>query len=62
MAEAPAQAQSDWSIAGPIRFVAKIEFQVANQIQAMVVLEKATTGENKMIKTVRMPVVLVPGN
>jgi Immunoglobulin-like domain of bacterial spore germination len=60
LTEAPAQAQSDWTIAGPVKFVAKFDFKVATETRAMIVLEKDTTGENKMIKSVRIPVLLEP--
>jgi hypothetical protein len=60
LAEAPAQAQSDWTKPGPVNFKVHFEFSVAAETPASIVLEKDATGENKEIRTVHIPIVLEP--
>lgn len=62
LAEAPAQAQSDWTTEGPVAFVAEFTFTVKEDTPAVVVLtryrgdpEAAQPGD-----VVRIPVILQP--
>lgn len=58
--EAPAQAQSDWTVPGPVPFIADLTFDVAAETNAVIVLREDTTGEKPEIRSVRIPVVLAP--
>ncbi|MES1199548.1 MAG: Gmad2 immunoglobulin-like domain-containing protein [Pseudomonadota bacterium] len=61
IAEAPAQAQSDWTQPGPKSFRAELTFTVTQATQATLVLEQDQSGEgNPAPQTVRVPVTLAP--
>ncbi len=64
IAEAPAQAQSDWMTPGPVNFRAALSFHVDRQTQATLVLQEDMPGEDEDHPTgqreIRIPVVLEP--
>ena len=62
IAQAPAQAQSDWTVQGPVPFKAELSFLVLQQTRATIVLQEDMPGENRGTpREVRIPVVLEPG-
>lgn len=61
LAQAPAQAQSDWTVQGPIQFKAELSFLVLQETRATLVLQEDMPGENATPREVRVPVVLEPG-
>jgi hypothetical protein len=65
IAEAPAQAQTDWTVAGPVTFKGRFAFTVDKDTPATLVLEEDMPGQDdkgddKPARTVRIPVVLAP--
>jgi hypothetical protein len=65
ISEAPAQAQSDWMTTERVPFVAVLEFSVAAETPAELVLTEDMpkydqNGEELPLREVRIPVVLVP--
>jgi hypothetical protein len=61
IAQMPAQAQSDWTVQGPVLFKAQLNFVVLRETQATLVLREDMPGENNpMPREVRIPVVLEP--
>lgn len=64
IAEAPAQAQSDWMTPGPVSFRAALTFHVDQETQAILVLQEDMPGEDEDHPTgqreIRIPVVLEP--
>ena len=62
IAQAPAQAQSDWTVQGPVPFKAELSFLVLQETRATLVLQEDMPGENRGApREVRIPVVLEPG-
>jgi hypothetical protein len=62
LAQAPAQAQTDWTVQGPVPFKAELNFLVLEETRATLVLKEDMPGENNpMPREVRIPVVLEPG-
>ncbi|MFT3727442.1 MAG: Gmad2 immunoglobulin-like domain-containing protein [Terricaulis sp.] len=63
LAEGPAQAQSDWTVQGPVQFKAELNFLVLTETHATLVLQEDMPGENKPApREVRIPVILEPGH
>jgi hypothetical protein len=63
LAEAPAQAQTDWTVQGPVAFKAALSFVVLTETHATLVLQEDMPGENNPSpREVRIPVVLEPGH
>jgi hypothetical protein len=65
LAEAPAQAQTDWTVVGPVTFRGRLAFNVDKDTPATLVLEEDMPGQDdkgddKPARTVRIPVVLAP--
>lgn len=60
IAEAPAQAQSDWMVEGPVRFKAELTFSVTAETPAVLVLQEDMPREGEPVREVRVPVVLTP--
>lgn len=59
IAEAPAQAQSDWTVPGPVPFVVEFSFVSATEQQGTIVLIADSTGEPAPPRReTRIPVVL----
>lgn len=62
LAQAPAQAQTDWTVKGPVPFKAELNFLVLQETRATLVLQEDMPGENNSTpREVRIPVVLEPG-
>lgn len=60
LAEAPAQAQSDWMTEAPVPFVAELHFSVTQETPATLVLQEDMPGDAQASREIRVPVVLVP--
>src|SRR5262245_61490435 len=60
IAEAPAQAQSDWMTPGPVNFRAELSFNVTQTTQATLLLQEDNTAGHPNTREVRVPVVLEP--
>lgn len=60
IAQAPAQAQSDWMTTDPVPFVAEFAFSVEAPENATIVLTEDQTGEEPTLRAIRIPVVLLP--
>lgn len=65
VAEAPAQAQSDWTAQGPVMFSSTLTFKVDKETPATLVLEEDMPGqdekgEDKPPRAVRIPLFLAP--
>lgn len=60
LAEAPAQAQSDWMTEAPVPFVAELRFEITAETQATLVLQEDMPGEEQAPREILLPVVLVP--
>jgi len=61
LAEAPAQAQTDWMTPGPIPFVAEFHYQSATAQAATVLLTEDDTGESpRPPRQIRISVMLTP--
>jgi hypothetical protein len=61
LAQAPAQAQSDWTVQGPVPFKAQLNFLVLQETHATVVLREDMPSHAGAAREVRIPVVLEPG-
>ncbi|MEZ5936869.1 MAG: Gmad2 immunoglobulin-like domain-containing protein [Hyphomonadaceae bacterium] len=65
--EALAQAQSDWTTPGPVKFEATLGFIVEEETPAVIVLQEdtpgeAASGEEVEPRAVRIPVTLLPAS
>lgn len=64
IAEGPAQAQSDWTVQGPVNFRAELSFHIDHETQATLVLQedmpRDTDGAAVGQREIRIPVVLEP--
>lgn len=60
LAEAPAQAQSDWMTEAPVPFAAELQFNVTQETPATLVLQEDMPGDSQAPREIRVPVVLVP--
>jgi hypothetical protein len=60
IAEAPAEAQSDWTQPGPIRFRAQLVFVIREETPAILVLQEDMSTGLAGEREVRIPVVLLP--
>jgi Immunoglobulin-like domain of bacterial spore germination len=59
IAEAPAQAQSDWTVEGPVGFVAEFTFSVQKDTPATIILEREVhEDDNAHVDQLRVPVIL----
>jgi len=62
IAEGPAQAQTDWTVQGPVAFKAELNFLVLQETHATLVLQEDMPGEDHAApREVRIPVILEPG-
>ena len=61
LAQAPAQAQSDWTVQGPVPFKAELNFLVLQETRATLVLRQDLPSTAGGAREVRIPVVLEPG-
>ena len=60
LAEAPAEAQSDWMQEGPIAFRADLAFEVDEPVEAELVLQEDMPGDGEEPRELRVPVLLTP--
>mgnify|MGYP003462225776 CR=1 FL=1 len=65
IAEAPAQAQTDWMVEGPVKFRGELKFDVAAEREAMLTLAEDMPREDAQgnvlpARTLKIPVVLLP--
>jgi hypothetical protein len=60
LAEAPAQAQSDWMTEAPVPFRAELDFSVTEETPATLVLQEDMPADNASPREVTVQVVLVP--
>jgi len=60
LAEAPALAQSEWMTEAPVPYVAELQFSVAQETQATLVLQEDMPGDEANPREVVISVVLLP--
>jgi hypothetical protein len=65
ISEAPAQAQTDWTVEGPVKFRGELKFDVAVESRAVLTLAedmppKDAQGNDLPPRVLRIPVVLLP--
>lgn len=60
LAQAPAQAQSNWMTTGPVPFVAELTFGTSVETAATIVLTEDNSGDKPNPRQVRIPVTLRP--
>lgn len=62
LAQAPAQAQRDWMTEAPVPYLAELQFSVAQETQATLVLQEDMPGDAVNPRELVIPVILVPAN